>query len=75
MQPAGGDLSLDMPGMDLDSFGAGVEGDAGGGDATMDDLDHFFEMGGGDNANAEAEISTFNETDYMNPDYDFDTFV
>lgn len=74
MQSSGGDINLDMPGMDLD-FGAGGSGDAGGNDTTMDDLDHFFDMGGGETSNADAETSNFNQMDeYMNSDFDFDTF-
>lgn len=75
MQSAGGDINMDMPGMDLDSFGTGASGDAGSNDTTMDDLDHFFDMGGGDNTNADAGTSDFNQMDeYMNSDFDFETF-
>lgn len=68
---------MDMPMIDMDTFGTGAsgsQGDAGTNDATMDDLDHFFDLGG-DNSNDNGGTSDFNNIDdYMNGNFDFDGF-
>lgn len=77
MQSGGGDTNLDMPMIDMDTFGtvAPGEGDMANNDTTMDDLDHFFDLGGADDSNTNAETSDFNNIDdYMNSNFDFDGF-
>lgn len=73
----GEDANLDMPMIDMDTFGTGAsgsQGDTGHNDTTMDDLDHFFDLGG-DNSNNNADSSDFNNIDdYMNGNFDFDGF-
>lgn len=77
MPSGGGDTNMDMPMIDMDTFGTGASGsqdDAGTNDATMDDLDHFFDLGG-DNSNDNGGTSDFNNIDdYMNGNFDFDGF-
>lgn len=77
MPSGGGDTNLDMPMIDMDTFGtggSGSQGDAGNNDTTMDDLDHFFDLGV-DNSNNNNDSTDFNNIDdYMNGNFDFDGF-
>lgn len=66
VQKGGVDNSLDIPMGEMDAFGPG---DAANNDATMDDLDHFFDID--DTSNANDGTSDFNDADYMNSDFNF----
>ncbi|KAI3398473.1 hypothetical protein diail_9154 [Diaporthe ilicicola] len=86
MQSAGQDTTMDLTGFDStpggpDNLGLGGPAPVGnaepvnntaGNDTSMDDLDHFFDLGGESNSNFDDNFNSMNE--FMNDDFAFDTF-
>lgn len=86
MQPAGQDTNIDLTAFDnapvgLDNLDLGGPAPVGntepvnntaGNDTSMDDLDHFFDLGEESNTNFDDNFNSMNE--FMNDDFAFDTF-
>lgn len=76
MDLTGFDNSAGLDGLGLEGAAPAVNpeppnSDPPGNDSNVDDLDHFFDLGGSSNANFDEN---FNDIEFMNNDFTFDTF-